>query len=148
MEGELKSVGTVAALNGKSATVEFTRSKACGDCHACVSFGGNMARTEIENTLGAKVGDRVVIRLHSGSVFAASFIMYGIPLLALVAGVLLGSLISDVFAAVIGIAAAVLALIGIRLFEPKFKRMGKFEPRMIALADPETDVTEPEEKTE
>ena len=118
MEGELRTVGTVTELNGNKAKVVFTRSKACGDCHACVSFGSDQAETELANTLGAKVGDRV---------------MYGIPLVALLAGVLIGSFISDLFTAVFGIGAAVIAFLIIRLFEPKFKKMGKFDPRMIEI---------------
>ena len=133
MEGGLRTVGTVTELNGNKAKVVFTRSKACGDCHACVSFGSNQAETELTNTLGAKVGDRVSIELHSGSVFTASLIMYGIPLVALLAGVLIGSFISDLFTAVFGIGAAVIAFLIIRLFEPKFKKMGKFDPRMIEI---------------
>ena len=133
MEGGLRTVGTVTELNGDKAKVVFTRSKACGDCHACVSFGSNQAETELANTLGAKVGDRVSIELHSGSVFTASLIMYGIPLAALLAGVLVGSLISDLFTAVFGIDAAAIAFLIIRLFEPKFKKMGKFDPRMIEI---------------
>ena len=133
MEGELRTVGTVTELNGNNAKVVFTRSKACGDCHACVSFGSDQAETELANTLGAKVGDRVSIELHSGSVFTASLIMYGIPLVALLAGVLIGSFISDLFTAVCGIGAAVIAFLIIRLFEPKFKKMGKFDPRMIEI---------------
>ncbi len=133
MEGELRTVGTVTELNGNKAKVVFTRSKACGDCHACVSFGSDQAETELANTLGAKVGDRVSIELHSGSVFTASLIMYGIPLVALLAGVLIGSFISDLFTAVFGIGAAVIAFLIIRLFEPKFTKMGKFDPRMIEI---------------
>ena len=133
MEGELRTVGTVTELNGNKAKVVFTRSKACGDCHACVSFGSDQAETELANMLGAKVGDRVSIELHSGSVFTASLIMYGIPLVALLAGVLIGSFISDLFTAVFGIGAAVIAFLIIRLFEPKFKKMGKFDPRMIEI---------------
>lgn len=133
MNGELRSVGTVTELRGDMALVRFKRTKACGDCHACVSFGTDEAGTEIRNTLGAKVGDRVAIELHSGSVFTASLILYGIPLAALLAGVLIGSRISDAAAALIGIGAALLALLCIRLFEPRFRKLGKFEPRMTAL---------------
>ncbi|MBR6007113.1 MAG: SoxR reducing system RseC family protein [Clostridia bacterium] len=133
MDGELNTVGTVAALNGDTATVVFKRSKACGDCHACVSFGSDSAQTEIANTLGAQVGDRVAIELHSGSVIKASLILYGIPLIALLAGALLGSLISDLFTAIFGIGAACLSFIVIRLLEPRFKKRGEFNPKMIEI---------------
>lgn len=139
MDGELNTVGTVIGIDGDKAKVVFKRSKACGDCHACVSFGSDSAETEIKNTLGAKVGDRVEIRLHSGSVFKASFILYGIPLAALLAGVLIGSRFGDVWAAAAGIGAAVTALIVIRLFEPKFRKMGEFDPIMTAIVTDSND---------
>ena len=133
MESGLRTVGTVTEINGDKAKVVFKRSKACGDCHACVSFGSDQAETELQNTLGAKVGDRVSIELHSGSVFKASLIMYGIPLVALLAGVLAGSFINDLCTAVFGIGAAVIAFLIIRLLEPKFRKMGKFDPQMIEI---------------
>lgn len=133
MESELRTVGTVKELNGSSATVVFKRTNACGDCHACVSFGSDMAETELKNTLGAKAGDRVSIELHSGSVFKAGLILYGIPLVALMIGAFLGSLIGNLFTAVFGIGAAVLAFLVIHFLDPKLNKNGQFDPRMIAI---------------
>ncbi len=133
MDGELRTVGTVTELSGDRATIAFRRSKACGDCHACVSFGSDQAKTELKNTLGAKVGDRVSVELHSGSVMKASLILYGIPLLALLAGAVAGSFIGNLWTAVFGIGAAALALLAIRLFEPKFRKRADFNPIMIEI---------------
>ena len=142
MESELRTVGTVMAVDGEKASVVFKRSKACGDCHACVSFGTDQAETEIENTLGAKVGDRVAIELHQGSVFKASLMLYGMPLVLLLAGVLLGSQISNLAGALIGIGAAALSFVILHLLEPKFKRAGEFAPKMIAVVGHEETETE------
>lgn len=133
MEESLSAVGTVHEIKGDKAAVVFKRSKACGDCHACASFGDGNSVIELENTLGAKVGDRVRIELHSGAVFKASLILYGIPLIALLLGVLLGSRISDLAGALIGIGAAVAALVAIRLFEPRIRRKHSFDPRMLEI---------------
>lgn len=133
MASELTTIGTVTELNDGMATVVFKRSKACGDCHACVSFGTDQAQTELKNTLGAKVGDRVSIELHSGSIFKASLILYGIPLAALLIGAVIGNTISNLFTAIIGLGAAAVAFLIIRLLEPKFRRMGEFNPLMIEI---------------
>ena len=133
MDGELRTIGTVTELNGDTATIVFKRSKACGDCHACIMFGSDQAQTELKNTLGAKVGDRVSVELHSGSVMKASLIMYGIPIVALLAGAIAGSFISNLFTAILGISAAALALLAIRLFEPRLKKRGEFNPVMIEI---------------
>lgn len=133
MDESLSAVGTVHEIKGDQATIVFKRSKACGDCHACASFGDGNSVIELENTLGAKVGDRVRIELHSGAVFKASLILYGIPLIALLLGVVLGSRISDLAGALIGIGAAAAALIAIRLFEPRIRRKYSFDPRMLEI---------------
>lgn len=133
MDESLSAVGTVHEIKGDQATIVFKRSKACGDCHACASFGDGNSVIELENTLGAKVGDRVRIELHSGAVFKASLILYGIPLIALLLGVVLGSRISDLAGALIGIGAAAAALIAIPLFEPRIRRKHSFDPRMLEI---------------
>ncbi len=133
MENELKSIGRIVELNGSKAVVQFKRSKSCGDCKACPSFGKDEARVEIDNSLNAKMGDMVELSLHAESMFFATLIIYGIPLVALMAGVYFGCKINDLWGAVIGIAAAVATLVVIHLFEPALKRSEKFEPKMISV---------------
>ncbi|MCH5279286.1 MAG: SoxR reducing system RseC family protein [Christensenellaceae bacterium] len=133
MDNSLKSIGTVTELNGDKAKVVFKRSKACGNCKSCINFGTDEAIVEINNSLDAKVGDRVEIALHSSSMLKASLIMYGIPIVALLLGVYLGCKINDIWGAVIGITAAILSLSVIRLFESKLSRLGQFDPSMLSI---------------
>lgn len=133
MDNSLKSIGTVTEVTGDKAKVVFVRSKACENCKSCISFGSDEAIVEINNSLDAKVGDRVEIALHSSSMFKASLIMYGIPIAALLLGVYLGCKINDVWGAVIGIAAAIASLSVIRLFEGRISRLGQFNPAMLSI---------------
>ncbi len=127
----MRQTGTVIAVNGSMATVRFKRTDACGKCHACFTLNSTEADIELENSVGARIGDTVLIELHSGSVLNASLIMYGIPLVALIAGVVIGSAAGDMYAALGGVLFACGAFFIIRAFEPKFSRMNKFKPRMI-----------------
>ena len=133
----MQEIGIVESVNEKRGTakVVFDRKSACDKCRMCLTASGDKMKVyvEVKNTLGAKTGDRVSIELHSGSVFKASLILYGLPLVMLLAGVLLGSFISDLAAALIGIGAAACSFLILRLLEPKFKKMGEFAPRMIAI---------------
>lgn len=133
--GELFSVGQIVEAHGDTVLVRFKRTKACGECKMCASFGSDEAIVEVENRLNARVGDKVELALHSVSMLKASLIIYGIPLLALLCGVLIGIQFSDLLGAALGVAAAILSLLIIHFFEPQFKRRREFQPRMIRILE-------------
>lgn len=134
----MRQTGTVIELKGKKAVVRFLRSDACGHCNACFHLGGNEADIDIENTLGAQMGDTVGIDMHAKSVLKASLILYGVPLVALLVGAFIGSFRGDLYAALGGVLFAVGAFFILRAFEPKFSRMTEFKPRMVEiLAEPQ-----------
>jgi len=130
---ELRQTGKVIELKGKTAVVRFKRSDACGHCNACFRFGSDEADIEIDNLCDAQVGDIVVIELHSGSMFKASLIAYGIPLVGLVLGVYAGSLIGNVYAAVGGILLCGGTYFILRGLNPYFDRKKEFKPRMMEI---------------
>lgn len=136
MQGDkLISIGQVIEAHGSKVLVRFKRTKACGDCNMCASFGSDEAVVEVENRLNARIGDRVELSLHSSSMLKASFIAYGIPLLALLLGVLIGIQFSDLLGAALGIAAPAASFLVIHFFEPTIKRRSEFEPYMIRILE-------------
>ena len=137
--GEILQSGVVILDNGKTAVVRFQKSDACGRCNACFHLGGKEADIEIENRLHAKAGDIVLIELHGRSVFTASLIVYGIPLLGLIAGAALGSVWGDLYAALAAVLFAAGAFFILRALEPRFSRMREFKPRMVDILD-QTDI--------
>ncbi len=130
----MKQMGKVIAVHEGSASVRFARSEMCGDCHACFRMGENETEIELENTLGASVGDTVYIQLHESSVLKASLIMYGVPLLALLLGVLCCAPLGDLYAALGGLLLSGAAFFLLHALEPRFAKMRQFKPRMIAIA--------------
>ncbi len=131
----MERTGVVIKVEAGMATVRFERAKACARCRGCISAGENHAMAVMENTLDAEVGDRVAISLHARSLIKASLIMYGIPLLALLAGVWLGSGAGNIWAAAGGVLFAACAYIIIHMLEPRFERMSEFKPRMIDIIE-------------
>ncbi len=129
----MQQTGKVLEIEGEYALVQFQRTKACGNCNACMSLGDGMAAVKIKNTLNAHPGDHVHIQLHANSFLKATAIAYGVPLLALLIGVILGALISDVAAICMGLGFALLAFLLLRLLETRFSRMQEFKPRMITI---------------
>ena len=84
----------------------------------------------LENTLGAKVGDRVVVDLSPKRVVQASLLAYAVPLAFLIAGVFLGGLVSDLFGLILGVAACALAYGVLRLVDRRNRKKHSFQPRM------------------
>ena len=84
----------------------------------------------LPNSLGAKVGDRVVVDLSPKRVVQASLLAYAVPLAFLIAGVFLGGMVSDWFGLVLGVVACGLAYGILRLVDRRNRKSHSFQPRM------------------
>ena len=130
MEEANGHIGLVVGLSGESAQIRFLRGKQCANCGACLTAGENEMEITLENTLGAKVGDRVVVDLSPKRVVQASLLAYAVPLAFLIAGVFLGGLVSDLFGLILGVAACALAYGVLRLVDRRNRKKHSFQPRM------------------
>lgn len=84
----VNTTGVVVELEDEKAYVHISRNTACENCGAC-HFDEktlNMKVTAI-NHAGAIVGDQVELSMENVNFFRASFFLYGIPLMALLAGI-------------------------------------------------------------
>lgn len=101
--------GIVKKLNTHTAEVEIVRSSACGDsCASCGLCAGQNAVVEAENTIGAKAGDTVVMDMADKKVLYAAFLVYIVPIIALIAGYFAGAALFNGEAA--GVAAGFIAM--------------------------------------
>ena len=143
----MREVGQVTELSGSMAKVNVKRRSSCENCGAC----GMGARPEmsfmLNNDIGAKVGDRVVIEMHSKALFKAAFLVYTIPLAALIIGFLLGQSIGKTQgmgpdqAEFAGIGTGFLFLIFAFLALRRLDRLpglgSKLQPQLVAVVDSE-----------
>ena len=80
------------ALEGQ-AEVSILRPSSCASCSArgaCMTLGPNERRLEVDDPVGAQVGDEVEIGLPPGRVVWASTIAYLVPVAAMLLGGLIG----------------------------------------------------------
>lgn len=89
----------VTELQGDQALVAISRQSACGSCAAKSGCGTSVVASlfpqrsqqlRVTNTQGAEPGDRVVIGLPESGLQRASLLLYGVPLLGLLAGAAAG----------------------------------------------------------
>lgn len=91
--------GVVRAVENGEALVEIEQG-GCGRCHEEGGCGGqNLTQMfcagpksyRVENTVGARPGDHVVVAVAAGSVRRTANLAYGLPLLGIIGGALAGT---------------------------------------------------------
>lgn len=83
--------GLVTESKNNLVTVHIVRKEACGQCRACLS--GMMESDmdiEAKNLCDAEIGDWVELELQDNAFMHAILIMYGIPFIGLVFGIVFG----------------------------------------------------------
>ncbi|SHJ50879.1 SoxR reducing system RseC family protein [Paramaledivibacter caminithermalis] len=141
----MKREGKVIAVNEKNATVKLMRHSACGDCGACQMGKENM-NIEIEalNTVGADIGDKVMVDMTTQDVLTAAFIAYGIPLIMLIIGIVGGKFILELlgmkenielFAFVLGLVLMTITFFNIKKRDKKFKESKKYLSEITEIID-------------
>ena len=119
----MRQIGIVKSLQGNRATISVSRKTACegcaaksgeGGCSGCMTLATNRELVAAaDNTLGAKVGDRVIVETDSNIVIGYAAAVFLLPLLFGVAGYFAGRLISTLAAYIVsavGFAAAFIFL--------------------------------------
>lgn len=125
----------VSAADGK-VTVRFARTSACGNCTAC---GMREDQTEVLLEFeeeGLSVGGKVRVEMPSGGFAVSVLILYGIPLLMLFAGLLIGLAVfsgpqRELLAALTALGATALTYGVIKFWDHKLKKARLFQPRLI-----------------
>ena len=90
---ELVEEGIVLTANDGKAEIMVIDSDSCEECSAkiyCKPSSENKKTLLVKDPFGVKPGDKVKVALQGANLFKASGILYGIPLLILIAGILVG----------------------------------------------------------
>ncbi|MBA7617492.1 hypothetical protein ES703_24807 [subsurface metagenome] len=91
----MEEEGRVIKVEGNLTQVEVERKSACRACGLCSLVGKNTMMAEVENTIGAKVGERVRIEIPSSVILKGALLFYILPLVALILGMILGIKITN-----------------------------------------------------
>lgn len=154
----LREEGIVVALEGAYALVVNQRKGGCGGCHSEAScgvlsggLGKKAAGIRARNPLNAEVGERVVLEMTESHLLRASFLVYGLPIVALVVGgVLFRSLSlslgigdSESVGALGGLAALLFSFYGLHRYNQHIRNDDSQHPviaRIISGASSQTEV--------
>lgn len=124
--------GKVVSGGGGRVEVCFDRPEACARCRACA---GQKHHTLTEIRGDAPVGAFVDVEMPDGQVVKATALAYVLPMGALLAGVWLGTLVSEtewVWAAC-GFACMGVAWLALRFIDRRMRKKQVWEPRIVAV---------------
>jgi len=86
--------GLVIEVDKNIAKVKLTGHSGCENCGSC--SGQNEGIQSAHNSIGAKPGQRVFIKVENNNFLKAAFIMFVLPLLVIVTGLIIAELSSGI----------------------------------------------------
>ncbi|MBE0551521.1 MAG: SoxR reducing system RseC family protein [Ignavibacterium sp.] len=90
---ELTEEGIVKESKDGIATIVISDSESCKECTAklyCKPGNSNERSLIVKDTFGVNTGDKVRISIRGSQILRVSFLIYGIPLILMLAGLFLG----------------------------------------------------------
>lgn len=133
--------GRVVRAENRQAIVEVKKNTDCARCHeGCTChFGDNTIKIKADDPIGVQEDQIVSLKIPEGNVPLAAFIVYVVPLILLIAGILAGDSLGKrfgvdfLFEILGGIAGIGLSVPIIRHYDATFKRNLKQQPRITRI---------------
>ena len=126
----LRTGRVVSAKNGEL-EVCFQRPEACAHCTA--ACGGQAHETLVTIPGDVPVGRWIDVDMPEGQVLKASMLAYVMPLLMLLGGLALGSVLfeKEIFWALTGVVCMGASWLILRLIEKRMKQKSVWQPRVV-----------------
>lgn len=133
-------------VDNRTAKMIMQRHSACASCGKCSKLSSECQDlvVEVDNSIGAKKGDRVEVSMESVQVLKATMLAYLVPLIFLLAGTILTYYILDlikfsgpieVISGVVGLICTGISYLLLRKNDDKFKRSREYIPRITKIIE-------------
>ena len=138
--------GRVERIEGDVAYVRLeapTSCEGCGSKGTCGVVSAEGKVIGVRNDVGVTAGQRVELSVRPAALLTASFLLFLVPVLALVAGLIAGYVLAEQFGwegrewigLGIGAAAFGVVLLVIKMLNTRFERSGRYEPVISKILD-------------
>ena len=94
MSDQVSDIGIISIIKGNYATIPINNDDSCKTCgirFLCSPGSDKDKIITLENTIDAKVGDRVTVSEASNILLKLSFLQYGLPLIGFLLGAVFGT---------------------------------------------------------
>lgn len=131
----MRKRGWVVKTENERATVCFEQKEACKDCDAqkLCHAAGSRHLIVAENSIGARAKDEVYVEQAAGVGFVAAFILFGLPVLLAVIGLLVGSHWHERASILGGLAGLILGLFVAKLINNRLSQTVAILPKITEI---------------
>lgn len=126
-------LGKVTAVMNDNVQVQFKRTSACDKCRACSIDQGGKVSITLKNDLGAKVGDIVEVEIWEKAVTLSYLIVFGIPLVMLLLGIILASMarFNELYSIITAASSLVFGFLIVFVIDKIIGKNQRFAPKII-----------------
>lgn len=133
-------------VDNRTAKMIMQRHSACASCGKCTKLSSECQDlvVEVDNSIGAKKGDRVEVSMESVKVLKATLLAYVVPLIFLLVGTILTYYILDlikfsgeieVISGVVGLLCTLVSYLLLRKNDDKFKQSRQYIPKITRIIE-------------
>ena len=137
----MNNFGKVTKTDKEFAFVKIKRNSMCGDsCESCNLCANKEIEIKAINQANAGVGDFVELKMPEENGFFAALLVYGTPMLLLMAGIIIGAYLSCVkVASLVALGVVALWYGALAILEKNKKYSEKLTPLIIAITGEKND---------
>ena len=136
----MKEIGTVTAIQGKSATVKVDKRDECSKCGMCL-FPKNASSIDFNarNKLGADVGDKVEIETVKDGKLLGAILVFLVPLIwiGLSAVITYIFIKNEIWLLILSVILIILWYTILAVIDKRLKNSINFSPEIIAIIEKE-----------
>lgn len=128
----------IEIIDEQTAKLKMQRHSACASCGKCASTSEKKdIIVEVDNKLGAKKGDRVLVNMESINVLKAAAIVYILPLIGLIGGTIIAYYIQqalqitnniEITSGITGLALMLASFLILKKKDHKFRESREYIP--------------------
>ena len=136
--------GLITEIKGKTAVVSVDKKAECAGCGLCLfKEGTNKAEFYAQNTVGAKIGDAVIIERSESGKFLGVILAFFVPLILIGLAVLVNYLFikNEIWILVLSVLSVAVWYAILALFDKKLKNIGAFNSRVVSVIPPNNSDT-------
>ncbi len=135
--------GIIIENRGATVLVKTRQGTSCESCKSkkeCKPIEQDDMLIEVENTIGAEVGQNVVFTVGAGSILKAGVLFYLVPVLCFILGVVLGQAVlagffpgvnPDLVSGLFGLFLLIISFIGLKLYNRSLQKDNTFRARLL-----------------